>query len=73
MRDSEIKFECVKLAEKMLFEDYVSTQIKLDLMLKMYPEAVPIYIENCPKPPTSDEIIEKAKLLYSFIVDTDEA
>lgn len=72
MRDSEIKFECVKLAEKMLFEDYVSTQIKLDLMLKMYPEAATLYIENCPKPPTSDEIIEEAKRLYSFIVDTNE-
>lgn len=68
MKDSEIKYECVKMVDKILFEEYISKQLKLDLMLKMYPASFSIYMENCPTSPTSDDIITEAQKLYDFIM-----
>lgn len=67
MRDSEIKYECVKLAEKLLFEEYISKQLKMELMLKMYPEAVSLYMEHSPSSPTAEEVIDQAQKFFEYI------
>lgn len=67
MKDSAVRFECLKLADKILFEDYISRQLKLELMLKLYPASVNIYIENSPEPPTAEDIINEAQLFYNFV------
>jgi hypothetical protein len=57
----------VKLAEKLLFEEYINKQLKMEMMLKMYPEAVYLYMEHSPPPPTADEIIEQAQKFFEYI------
>ena len=65
----QIKLELIRLAEKILFEKYVSSQYKLDLMLKAFPEALSLYLENCPNPPTHEDIISLAKTFEGYVND----
>ena len=71
-----LNLELIRLADKVLFEHYVSEQLKIDLILKTFPAAVELYITNCPTPPTIDDIITEAKKLKDYIsevnLDDDE-
>jgi hypothetical protein len=66
-----LNLELVRLAEKLVFEKYISDQLKVDLILKSFPAALELYLNNCPEAPTADDIISTAKKLKAYISDMD--
>lgn len=67
-----INLELLRLAEKIVFEKYVSDQLKLDLILKSYPAALELYVNNCPEAPTVEDILNTAKKLKQYVCGDSE-